>query len=131
MMRYRSGLRVGNRDLLGENLYSADGQSVRSLDQHYADGYVFAPDGKQLYGLRGTDSGEAFFTPGCRLGQRESGRCVGTGISTTQPAQSGSPFESFPRREEIAYAAAKFNDNLWMLEGFAQRVSWLKKAFGL
>ena len=53
----------GETILLGENLYSAGGQTVRSLSEHEADGYVFGQDGKLLYGL-GVGSRRGAIHPG-------------------------------------------------------------------
>jgi Tol biopolymer transport system component len=120
----------GETILLGENLYSADGQTVRSLSEHEADGYVFGQDGKLLYGLRSTSAGEALFTMDVKSGAE---KLVGVLASEYRPRSPLNPavrLSLSPDGKRIAYGAAKFNDNLWMLEGFARKTSWLKKAFG-
>jgi Tol biopolymer transport system component len=120
----------GESILLGENLYSADGQTVRSLGDRYTDAYVFGPDGKRLFALRGTDDGETLFTMDVASGAEKVVGVLDRQYRPRSPLNPAVRLSLSPDGKRIAYGVAKFSDNLWMLDGFARKVSWLKKAFG-
>jgi len=121
---------AGDWILLGEDLYSPDGKTVRSLGEHHADGYVFSPDGKLVYGLRQTDDGETLFTVEVASGAE---KVIGNLGKDNRPRSNLNPATRFslsPDGKSIAYGVGKFKGNLWMLEGFAGKSGFLR-AFGL
>ncbi len=120
----------GNWIVLDESLYSSDGQTVRSLGKHRSEGYVFAPDGKRVYGMRQDADGETLFTVDVATG---SEKVVGTIPREYHPRSNLNPamrFSLAPDGKSIVYGAGKFSANLWMLEGFAKKVGLLKRALG-
>jgi Tol biopolymer transport system component len=106
---------------LGENLYSPDGKTVRSLGDHRSDGYVFSTDGKSLYGLRPQGDGEQLFSVDTATG---SEKIIGNVGKDYRPRSNLSPamrFSLAPDGRSVVYGVGKFQDNLWMLEGFAAK----------
>jgi Tol biopolymer transport system component len=117
----------GNSIVLGENLYSSDGKTVRSLGEHHSEGYVFSPDGKQLYGLRPSDGGEALFWVDPATGAE---KVVGDVGQDYRPKSNLSPTTRLslaPDGKSLAYGTGKFKQNLWMLEGFAAKAGILAR----
>ena len=111
----------GDWIVLGENLYSPDGKTVHSLGEHHADGYVFSPDGKRLYGLRFEANGESLFSVDAATGAE---RAIGTVGKDYRPRSNLSPamrFSLAPDGKSLVYGVGKFKDNLWMLEGFVPK----------
>lgn len=120
----------GNWIVLDQSQYSPDGKTVRSLGQHHSEGYVFSLDGKQLYGLKPGGDGDTLFTIDVASGAE---KVVGTIAPEFHPRSDLNPgirFSLSPDGKSIAYGVSKYNGNLWMLEGFAQKVGLLKRAFG-
>jgi Tol biopolymer transport system component len=115
----------GNWILLGENLYSPDGKTVRSIGNHHPDGYAFSPDGKLLYGLRPADHGETFFTVDIASGAE---KVVATLDGEYRPTSSLNPATRFslaPDGKSMTFAIGRFKDNLWLLDGFVPKSGWL------
>ena len=118
---------AGDWILLGESLYSPDGKTVRSLGEHRSEGYVFAPDGKRVYGLRPNGDGEELFTVDVASGAEKVVGNVGKGYRPNSNLNPAIRLSLAPDGKSIAYGIAKFKDNLWMLEGFAVKGGWLAR----
>jgi len=118
---------AGDWILLGETLYSPDGQATRSLGNHHSEGYVFAPDGKRVYGLRETRDGAELFSVDLASGAE---KVIGNVGKANRPKSNLSPAMRFslgPGGKTIAYGVATFQQNLWMLDGFNPKVGWLQR----
>ena len=113
--------------LLGETLYSAEGKTVRSLGHHNSEGYVFAPDGKRVYGLRPDGEGELLFAVDLASGAEKAIGNVGKDYRPRSNLNPTTRLSLAPDGKSVAYGVAKFKDNLWMLEGFAAKTGWLKR----
>jgi Tol biopolymer transport system component len=117
----------GDWIVLGETLYSADGKTVRSLGEHRSEGYVFSPDGKRLYGVRPDGEGQQLFSVDAQSGAE---KVIGEVGKDNRPRSNLNPSTRFslaPDGRSVAYSVAKFQDNLWMLEGFAARSGLLAR----
>jgi len=113
--------------VLGENLYSADGKTVRPLGEHHSEGYVFAPDGKRLYGLRPSGGGEELFRVDVSTGAEQAIGDVGKDYRPKSDLNPSIRLSLAPDGKSIAYGTGKFKQNLWMLEGFAARAGILAR----
>jgi Tol biopolymer transport system component/tRNA A-37 threonylcarbamoyl transferase component Bud32 len=116
--------------LLGETVYSADGKTSRLLGDHHSQGYVFASDGKRIYGLRPLGDGEQLFSVELAAGTE---KVIGNLGGEYRPRSNLNPSTHFsvtPDGRSITYAIGKFKENLWMLEGFAAKRGLLAR-FGL
>jgi Tol biopolymer transport system component len=111
---------------LGETLYSADGKTARSLGDHRSEGYVFAPDGKRLYGLRSAGEGEELFWVDAATGAEKTAGAVG-GYRPRSNVKPAIRLSLAPDGKSLAYGVAKFKDNLWMLDGFAAKTGLLAR----
>jgi hypothetical protein len=118
---------AGDWILFGETLYSPDGKTVRSLGNHNSDGYVFAPDGKRVYGLRPDGEGELLFAVDIASGSEKAIGNVGHDYRPRSNLNPTTRLSLAPDGKSVAYGVAKFKDNLWMLEGFAAKSGWLKR----
>jgi Tol biopolymer transport system component len=117
----------GNWIVLEETLYASDGQTDRSLGRHHSDGYVFAPDGKRVYGLRSSAEGEMLFWVDIATGAEKVVGEVGKDNIPHSPLNPAIRFSLSPDGKSIAYGIGRFNNNLWMLEGFAKPQGWLAR----
>ena len=118
---------AGDWILLGESLYSPDGKTVHPLGGHRSDAYVFAPDGKRVYGLRPNGDGEELFTVDIASGAE---KVVGNVGQENRPSSNLNPairLSLAPDGKSVAYGIGKFKDNLWMLEGFAVKAGLWKR----
>jgi Tol biopolymer transport system component len=111
----------GDWIVLGEDLYSTDGKTVRSLGDHRSEGYVFSPDGKRLYGLRPEGDGEALFSVDAATGAEKVIGDVGMDYRPKSNLNPATRLSLAPDGKSLAYGAGKFKQNLRMLEGFAAR----------
>jgi len=111
----------GDWIVLGENLYSADGKTVRSLGEHHSEGYVFSPDGKRLYGLRPGGDGEALFSVEVSTGAEKVIGDVGADHRPKSDLNPATRLSLAPDGKSLAYGTGKFKQNLWMLDGVAPK----------
>jgi len=105
--------------VLGENLYSSDGQAVRPLGQHKSEGYTFSADGKVLYGIRPEEDRALLFSVDAATGAEKAIGNVGRDFHPESNLNPGVRLSLAPDGKSIVYGAIKRKDNLWMLEGFA------------
>jgi Tol biopolymer transport system component len=117
----------GNWIVLGETLYSSDGKTVHPLGEHHSDGYVFSQDGKRVYGMRPSSSGEELFSVDIASGTEKVIGSVSKDLRPRSSLNPGTRLSLAPDGKSIAYAAARFQDNLWLLEGFAPKAGWLQR----
>jgi Tol biopolymer transport system component len=110
---------AGDWILIGENLYSPDGKTVRSLGEHHSLGYAFSPDGKRVYGLRSNDNGLTLFTVDVASGAEKIVGAIGKEYEPGSNLNPAMRFSLAPDGKSIAFGVGRFKDNLWMLEGFA------------
>jgi hypothetical protein len=111
----------GDWIVLGENLYSSDGKTVRALGEHRSDGYVFSHDGKRLYGLRPVGDSEALFWVDAATGAEKAIGDVGGDYRPKSDLNPATRLSLAPDGKSLTYGTGKFQQNLWMLEGFGSR----------
>ncbi|HUI57639.1 MAG TPA: protein kinase [Bryobacteraceae bacterium] len=107
--------------VLGESLFSADGQTVRPLGDHHSEGYVFSPDGKAVYGIRDERGHVPLFSVDVATGAE---KIIGDVGRNSVPASSLNPairLSLAPDGKSLAYSTITEKDNLWLLEGFAAK----------
>jgi hypothetical protein len=113
--------------VLGETLYSSGGNTVRSLGSHRSAGYVFSPDGTRLYGLRPAGEGEELFSVDAATGAEKIAGAVAAEYRPRSNLNPAIRLSLAPDGRSVAYGAGKFQDNLWMLEGFAAKTGLLAR----
>jgi eukaryotic-like serine/threonine-protein kinase len=107
--------------VLGENLYSSDGQTVQPLGDHKSEAYVFSADGKLLYGIRSDGEREALFTVNPATGAEKVIGNVGQDFRPLSHLNPSIRLSLAPDGKTIVYGTTKRKDNLWMLEGFSPK----------
>jgi Tol biopolymer transport system component len=117
----------GDSILLGETLYAPDGKSSRSLGEHRSDGYAFAPDGQRLYGMRREGEDEMLFSVDVATGAESAIGKVGPDYRPRSNLNPATHFTLSPDGRSLVYGTGKFKQNLWMLEGFAQKKGLLAR----
>jgi Tol biopolymer transport system component len=118
---------AGDWIVLGEDLYSPDGKTVRSLGAHRSEAYVFSTDGKRLFGMRPAGEGQQLFSVDVSTGAE---KVAGEVSKDYRPRSNLNPairLSLAPDGKSVAYGVAKFKDNLWMLEGFAAKTGLLAR----
>jgi len=107
--------------LLGEKLYSADGQTVRSIGDHHSEGYVFSPDGKLVYGIRDERDHCPLFSVDVATGAE---KIIGDAGKNSAPASDLNPairISLAPDGNSVVYSTVINKYNLWLLEGFGAK----------
>jgi serine/threonine protein kinase len=108
----------GESILCGNNLLSADGQTIRSIGDHGTPNYAFSADGKLLYGIRIDGEHNWLFSVDAGTGMEKRLGDLRNGFAPASSFHPAIRFSLAPDGKSFVYGVNTTHSNLWMFEGF-------------
>ena len=113
--------------VVGDRLISADGQTEKRLGTRHSPSYVFSADGRFVYGIESNREHDLLF----RIDVATNAETVVGEVGREfRPASDVGPeirFSLAPDGKTFVYSIVRYNQNLWMLRGFAGRTGILAR----